>query len=271
MVHRPLRAVPLPEATASIYTSWLGELTEQLADPACDRNRLCRDTLMALYYPSLGNWNDLIADPGIPVATRAALLALDPRHITLEPEYYHEIDPERYARVKPLLWLWQSFDRSPLGGGNVELAVQFRRVLADHVFARCGANFKCFQFVEFSFGYNMHVADNVVVHRHVLLDDRAAITIGDRASIADFANVYTHSHSIVDQQDVTSTPVDIGPGARITYHATVLAGASIGEQGMLGAMGVATRPVRPWHVNLGIPAVPKMVKPDAPPEARDPA
>ena len=270
MVHRPLRTVVLPEAAASVYTAWLGELAEQLADPGCDRDVLCRETLMALTYPHLGNWGDLVADPKIPAPTRAALLALDPRNVTLEPEFYHEVDAERYARVKPLLWLWQTFDRSPLGGGNVDVAVRFRRILAQHVFARCGARFKCFQFVEFSFGYNMHVGDNVVVHRNVLLDDRAAITMGDRSSIADYANVYTHSHSIVDQQDVTSIPVEIGPGARITYHATVLAGASIGEQAMLGAMGLATRPVRPWHVNLGIPAVPRMVKPDAPPEAREP-
>ena len=41
-----------------------------------------------------------------PATTRAALLGLDPRNITLEPEYYADVDQERYARVKPLLWLW---------------------------------------------------------------------------------------------------------------------------------------------------------------------
>lgn len=269
MVHRPLRSIPLPDAAERVLDAWLGELGERLSDPGCDRALLCRETLQAIYYPGLGAWDDLVADPGTPLATRAALLALDPRHVTLEPEYYADVDAARYAQVKPLLWLWQQFDRSPLGGGNVDLGVRFRRVLAQHVFAHCGKNFKCFQFVEFSFGYNIHAGDNVVIHRHVLLDDRARITLGDRCSIADYANVYTHSHSITDQQDVTSIPLEIGPGARITYHATVLAGASIGEQGMLGAMAVATRPVRPWHLNLGIPAVPKIIKPDAPPEARD--
>jgi acetyltransferase-like isoleucine patch superfamily enzyme len=269
MVHRPLRTIALPEQPMAVYDRWLAGLAEQLADPACDRDALCRDTLMDLLYPQAGTWADLVADPDVPLTSRAALLALDPRHVTLEPEYYHEVDAARYARVKPLLWLWQSFDRSPLGGGNVDIAVRFRRMLAEHVFARCGANFKCFQFVEFSFGYNMHVSDNVVVHRHVLLDDRAPITLRDKASIADYVNLYTHSHSIVDQQDVTSIPVEIGPGARITYHATVLAGASIGEQGMLGAMALATKPVRAWHLHFGIPAKPKVVKPNAPPEARN--
>jgi acetyltransferase-like isoleucine patch superfamily enzyme len=36
---------------------------------------------------------------------------------------------------------------------------------------------------------------------------------------------------------------------------------------MVGAMALATRDVRPWHVNLGIPAKAARVKPNAPPEA----
>ena len=132
--------------------------------------------------------------------TRAALLALDPRHVTLEPEYYHEIDPVRYARVKPLLWLWQSFDRSPLGGGNVDVGVRLRRILARHVFRSCGRNFKCFQFVEFSFGYNIEVGDDAVIHRHVLLDDRERIVLGESRLDSDYANVYTHSHDLVEPE-----------------------------------------------------------------------
>jgi acetyltransferase-like isoleucine patch superfamily enzyme len=269
MPKRPLRRLTLPATAARVFDPWLAELEDRLADPQCDRNRLCRETLFALYYPGLSDWEALVEDPATPLATRAALLALDPRNVTLEPEYYHENDHERYARVKPLLWLWQSFDRSPLGGGNVDLGVRFRRILARHVFHRCGKNFKCFQYVEFSFGYNMEVGDDVVVHRYVLLDDRAPITLGDRVSIADFANVYTHSHDLVDQEDVTSSPLSLGNGVRVTYHATVLEGAGIGEFGMLGALAVATKPIKPYHVHLGIPAVPKMIKPNAPPEVRE--
>ena len=63
----------------------------------------------------------------------------------------------------------------PAGGQNVWLGVELRRLLAKHIFKRCGENFKAFQYVEFSFGYNMEVGDNVVVHRNVLLDDRGGI------------------------------------------------------------------------------------------------
>jgi acetyltransferase-like isoleucine patch superfamily enzyme len=269
MAKRPLRRLTLPDPAGRVYDPWLESIEARLADPGCDRDRLCREILFELSYPGLSDWEGLVEDPGTPLATRAALLALDPRNITLEPEYYHENDPARYAPVKPLLWLWQSFDRSPLGGGNVDVGVRFRRILARHVFRRCGRNFKCFQYAEFSFGYNMEVGDDVVLHRYVLLDDRAPLVLGDRVSIADFANVYTHSHDLVDQEDVTSSPLHLGNGVRVTYHATVLEGASIGEYGMLGALAVATKPIRPYHVNLGIPAVPKMIKPNAPPEARD--
>jgi acetyltransferase-like isoleucine patch superfamily enzyme len=265
----PLRTLTLPHPAAETFDRWLGEIEERLADPACDRVRLCREILTDIYYPGLGDYDTIVQDPATPLATRAALLSLDPRHVTLEPEYYREVDPERYARVKPLLWLWQSFDRSPLGGGNVDLGVRFRRVLAPHVFARCGRNFKCFQFVEFSFGYNIEAGNDVVVHRHVLLDDRQRIVLGNRVSIADYANVYTHSHDLVDPELISSTPVVLGDGVRITYHATLLEGVEVGEHGMVGALAVATKRVRPYHVNLGIPAVPKMVKPNAPKDVVD--
>jgi acetyltransferase-like isoleucine patch superfamily enzyme len=144
------------------------------------------------------------------------------------------------------------------------LGVELRRVLARRIFKRCGENFKAFHNVEFSFGYNMEVGDNVVVHRNVLLDDRGGIVLGNNVSISDFANVYSHTHSIVDQKDVTNACTRIDDGVRITYHATVLAGVHVHEQGMVGAMAVATKDVRPYHVYVGIPAKSVRVKPNAP-------
>lgn len=267
MVLRPLRQVTPPPAAVRQNQEWLEALDAQLGAPGADWNRVARDTLAQLWYPDLEDPDARLADPDTPPATRAALLALDPANVTLEPEYYAEIDAERFARVKPLLWLWYGFDRSPVGGQNVDLGVRFRRLLAPRVFARCGRNFKCFQHVEFSFGYNLEVGDDVVVHRHVLLDDRGGITLGDRVSISDYANIYSHTHSIVDQKDVTDAPTVLEDDVRITYHATVLAGVRVGRNGMVGAAAVATKDVRPWHVNVGIPAKSVRVKPNAPPEA----
>ncbi len=265
---RPLRALPSSDLDA-LGASWIAGLQERLADPATDRALLCRQTLAELAFPDYAaQWEEAVADDGLPMATRLALLALDPRQITLEPEYYAECDVERFARVKPLLWLWYSFDRLPIGGQQVSLGVALRRMLAPHIFARVGRNFKCFQHVEVSFGYNLEVGDDVVVHRHVLLDDRGGIRLGDRVSISDYANIYSHTHSIVDQQDVTNLLTVLEPDVRITYHATVLAGTHVAHQGMVGAMALATKDVRPYHVNVGIPAKSIRVKPNAP-RARD--
>jgi acetyltransferase-like isoleucine patch superfamily enzyme len=267
MVLLPLRPVRLPKATEQFYDGWLADLDAQLSEPGADWHRLTRDLLFQLYYPGVKDYDELLQDPKTPDHTRVALLSLDPWNITLEPEYYADVDQERFARVKPLLWLWYSFDRSPVGGQNVHLGVGLRRALAPHIFARVGKNFKCFQYVELSFGYNLEVGDDVVIHRHVLLDDRGGITLGNRVSISDYANIYSHTHSIVDQKDVTNARTVLEDDVRITYHATVLAGVRVGHHAMVGALAVATKDVRPYHVNVGIPAKSIRVKPNAPPEA----
>ncbi|CAN5650836.1 acyltransferase [soil metagenome] len=257
----PLRPVEPAESAVSLYDEWLDQISTAL-ERGVDRWDLCRRTLTSLYYPQLAG-----TDPAtLPAEARVALAQMDARNVTLEPEYYAEIDTDRFQERKPLIWMWQMFDRSPLGG-NVHLGVRFRRLLAPFIFRRVGRNFKSFHFVEFSFGYNLEIGDDVVVHRNVLLDDRGGIVLGNRVSISDYANIYSHTHSIVDQLDVTNVRTVIGDGVRITYHATVLAGTRVGANAMVGAMALATRDVRPWHVNVGIPAKSVRVKPDAPPEA----
>jgi len=261
MVLRPLRQLVPSDESVELYDEWLGELETALAR-GDDRWELCRRTLTQLFYPGLAG-----VDPAtLPLTTRVALAHMDARNITLEPEYYAEVDVERFNERKPLIWMWQMFDRTPLGS-NIHIGTRFRRILAPYIFKRVGRNFKCFHYVEFSFGYNLEIGDDVVVHRNVLLDDRGGIVIGNRVSISDYANIYSHTHSIVDQVDVTNAKTVIGDGVRITYHATVLAGTQVGENSMIGALAVATRDVRPWHVNVGIPAKSVRVKPNAPPEA----
>ena len=256
MAFLPLRHVAAAPHADRAYERWLAGLNEAIADPSTDRNDLCRDILTELYYPGLRD-----ADPEeLPETVRIALLQTDPRNITLEAEYYADIDPDRYYRVKPLLWLWEMFDKSILGE-NVDLGVRFRRMLAKHIFKSCGANFKCFHFVKFSYGYNMEVGDGVVVHRHVLLDDRGGIRIGNGASIADYANIYSHTHALHDGRDVDNPLTIIGNNVRITYHATVLAGVHLHDNSMLGALGVATKDIASYDIALGIPAQPKLKKP----------
>jgi acetyltransferase-like isoleucine patch superfamily enzyme len=264
MAFRPLRQLPA-RPLAAVADEWIERIASALTDPACDRALLCRRTLTELMYPQYAtDWESAVRDASVPLGTRLSLASLDPRNVTLEPEYYAECDDAAFQRVKPLLWLWYSFDRTAVGGQNIDAGIRFRRVLAGHIFKRCGENFKAFQHVEFSFGYNIEAGDNVVIHRHVLLDDRGGIVLGNSVSVSDYANIYSHTHSIVEQRDVTDATTILEDGVRITYHATVLAGVHVGEQAMVGAMALATRDVRPYHVNVGIPAKGIRVKPNAP-------
>ena len=268
----PLRGVPLPAGTVHRYDRWLARLEDELADPGTDRDDFCRRVLEEVYFPGglpgterTGGASDLT------LGSRVLLDQLDPRNITLEPEYYIETDLERYYRVKPLIWLWEMFDKSLLGE-NVHLGVKFRRMLARRIFARCGKNFKAFHFVKFTFGYGIEVGDDVVVHRHVLLDDRGGIRIGNKVSISDYANVYSHSHHISEAREVTTPRTVIGDRVRVAYHATVLAGTTLAANSMVGAGALVTRDTEPDTVHVGIPAKAAKRKPKHGPRpaTRDP-
>ena len=251
MTYRELSAQALAE---NDFASFLAELERSLTDGRRDPNVVVQETLTQIYYG-----NSVVTTGDLPLAVRVVLHTFDPRNVTTEPEYYTDIDDERYASRKPFIWLWQMFDKSPLGQ-NAILGHRFRRMLAPHIFARVGKNFKCWQFVEWSFGYNLSFGDNVVIHRHVLLDDRGGIEIGNNVSISDYANVYSHTHDIYDIHKVYTPVTRIGDSVRLTYHATVLAGAQIGDSAMVGTGAVVTKDVEPKHIVLGIPAKTARVK-----------
>jgi acetyltransferase-like isoleucine patch superfamily enzyme len=245
MTYRQLSAQALAEKD---YDSFLTELEKSLTGGHFDPNDIVRDTLAQIYFGAAR-----IKQDELPVAARAAYHNFDPRNITTEPEYYSDIDAKLYLERKPMIWLWQMFDRSPLGQ-NALVGHRLRRMLAPLIFRSVGRDFKCWHFVEWSFGYNLTIGNNVVVHRHVLLDDRGGIDIGDDVSISDYVNIYSHNHDIYDINQIDTPRTKIGNGVRVTYHATVLAGARIGDRAMIGTGALVTRDVEPNHIVVGIPA-----------------
>jgi acetyltransferase-like isoleucine patch superfamily enzyme len=250
---------PTPEAEA-IYRRWIANLNEEFTRHQSFemRSEIVRDELYQIYLGRMhgGRVNNNLTSE---LATNVLTESFDPRNATLEPEYYGDIDAEKYALRKPLIWFWQMFDRSPLGL-NHWLGFKFRCMLGRHIFKHMGKGVKIFHNVEFTFGYNLTIEDNCTIHKNVMLDDRGEIILHANSSVSDYANIYSHTHNVNHQADVTNKPTEIGPGARITYHATVLAGANIGENAMLGALGLATKPVPPHVVSVGIPAKAKLEK-----------
>lgn len=259
MAFLPLRPVPIGADAQARYDAWIASLDRMLDDPELDRNDFCRQVLEEIYAP----WMTDGEGDGVHPVTRIVRDQFDPRNATTEPEYYRETDLERYYRVKPLIWLWEMFDRSPLGE-NAALGIPFRRILARRIFKRCGRNFKAFHQVKMTFGYNLEVGDDVVVHRHVLLDDRGGIVLGNGVSVSDYANVYSHTHDLVDGRIVFTPKTVLQDRVRVTYHATILAGTTVAHDSMVGANSTLTKDTEPFGVYVGSPA--KKIR-EKPPEA----
>jgi len=254
---------PSPTAEKA-FLSWIGQLDQEFLNRDSDhRSQVVRNALHEIY---LGR---PYAEPdnATPRAAEVLVNSFDPRNATLEPEYYGDVDAAKYAERKPLIWFWMMYDRSPLGL-NHWLGYRVRAMLARHIFKHCGENVKIFHGVEISYGYNLTVEDNCVIHKYAFLDDRGEIIIREGTSVSDYANVYSHAHDVNDGMIVTNQKTEIGPKARITYHATVLSGIRVGEHGLVGAMGVASKDVEPYQIVVGVPAKPVKVKPIAPPELR---
>jgi acetyltransferase-like isoleucine patch superfamily enzyme len=144
------------------------------------------------------------------------------------------------------------FDKSPLGE-NVHLGVRFRRVLAPHIFRRCGRNFKAFHFVKLSFGYNMDVGDDVVVHRHVLLDDRGGIGSARRVDRRLREHLQPHART-ARRRDVETPAVVIGAACASRTTRRSWPACTWQDDSMLGALAVATKDIASGDVALGIPA-----------------
>lgn len=229
----------------------VGDLAERLDDPGLDRNDTVRETLARTVHAR--TYEELAA------TSPMAAFALDPRNVTFEAEHYIATDPERFARVKPLLWLWKSLDLTPLGQ-SVRSGVKIRRMLAERIFRKAGKNLKIFQNVEVSVGYNIEAGDDVTIHRYAFVDDIGGVELHDGSSLSDWVNVYSHTHDILESPDVTLKRTVIGRGVRVAYHATVLAGTVLSDDSMLGALALATRDVEPHVVGLGIPAKPRVWK-----------
>ena len=252
------RHVSLPAEADEGVTAFIEEVDDRLSSDE-DTCSIVQDVLIDLYgdREAYERWQS-----GKPVsnAERVRLQGYDPCNATLESEYYAEKDEEKFERSKHLQWLWRQFDATPMAD-NIEFALRFRRMLADHLFDECGDDCRFFKGITFTYGHNITVGDNTVVHDDVHLDDRGKLTVGDRVSISDGAHVYSHDHDIVDQTAVRNYHTIIEDDARVTYDSMVRAGNKVGRNAVVGARGVVQHDVPAHHIAVGMPAESVKIKP----------
>ena len=257
------RHVSLPEEAEAGLSEFLRTVDDRLAAAGPDAEEstceVVQDVLVDLYgdREAYERWQ---AGKDVSPAERVRLQGYDPCNTTLEAEYYAEKDETRFERSKHLQWLWRQFDATPMAD-NIDFALRFRGMLAEHLFEEAGDGLRIFKGVTFSYGHNISVGDNTVIHDDVHLDDRGKLTIGDRVSISDDAHVYSHDHDVVDQTEVRNYHTIIEDDARVTYDAMVTAGVRVGENSLVGARATVTGDVPAHHVVVGQPAKSVRVKP----------
>jgi acetyltransferase-like isoleucine patch superfamily enzyme len=247
------RHVSLPADAEAGLEAFIEEVDARLASEE-DTCRVVEDVLIDLFgdREAYERWQ---SGGDVSPAERVRLQGYDPCNATLESEYYAEVEtmPEQYEQSKYLQWLWRQFDATPMAD-NIAFALRFRRMLAKHLFAECGEDCRFFKGITFTYGHNIPVGDNVVIHDDVHLDDRGQLTIGDHVSISDDAHLYSHDHDVVDQTDVDNFHTVVEDDVRITYDAMVRAGVRVGENAVLAAKSVAQRDIPAHHIAAGSPA-----------------
>jgi maltose O-acetyltransferase len=250
--------VSLPEEAERNVRSFIDEVDERLSSEE-DTCKVVRDVLIDLYgdREAYERWQ---SGEDVSAAERVRLQGYDPCNATLESEYYAEKDEGRFTRAKYLQWLWRQFDATPMAD-NIHFALRFRQMLAKHLFEECGDDCRFFKGITFTYGYNISVGDNTVIHDDVHLDDRGKLTIGDRVSISDNAHIYSHDHDVVDQTEVENFHTVVEDDARVTYDSMVRAGCRIGENSVVGARAAVQGDVPDHHIVVGIPAKSVKVKP----------
>ncbi|WP_284030331.1 acyltransferase [Halobaculum lipolyticum] len=252
------RHVSLPTEADEGITAFIDQVDDRLSSSE-DTCEVVRDTLVDLFgdRDAYERWQ---AGADVTPAERVRLKGYDPCNATLESEYYAEKDEERYTRSKHLQWLWRQFDATPMAD-NIDFALRFRQMLAKHLFAEAGDNLRLFKGISFTYGHNIEVGDNTVIHDDVHLDDRGKLTIGDRVSVSDSAHIYSHDHDVNDQTAVENYHTIVDDDARVTYDSMVRAGCRIGKNAVVGAKSTVQGDVPDHHIVAGSPARDIRVKP----------
>lgn len=152
-----------------------------------------------------------------------------------------------------LHFLWDAFEKLPMSLSE-SFAIPFRRLIALHLFKRCGKNFISERNVVFNFGQNLEVGDDVFLNAGVYLDSKGGITLGNFVCLTEDVKIFTHTHSESDHAIRTYHPVVIKDFAKIYTRSIILPGVTVGEQAIVASDSMVHHDVPPNAVVAGIPA-----------------
>jgi acetyltransferase-like isoleucine patch superfamily enzyme len=99
------------------------------------------------------------------------------------------------------------------------------------------------------------IGDNCVVGVQVLIDFSGGIEVGAGTEFSEQVIVYTHDHAHHDFSIIAAKPLSIGSHVRFGARSIVLPSVGeIGDNSIIGAGAVVTKPVPPRVLVVGNPA-----------------
>ncbi|MCX5805144.1 MAG: acyltransferase [Proteobacteria bacterium] len=152
-----------------------------------------------------------------------------------------------------LHFLWDALDKLPICL-FVNFAMLLRRLIAEHLFKKCGIGFISEENFRFNFGQNIEVGDFVFINRGVFIDSKGGVNIGNQVCLTEDVRIFTHTHSESSHIIREYSPVVIKDYAKIYTGAVILPGVTIGEQAIVAARSIVAEDVPPNMVVAGSPA-----------------
>jgi len=162
-------------------------------------------------------------------------------------------EPPITSRQRYLHFLWDVLDKLPICL-FVNFAMLFRRLIAEHLFKKCGIGFISEENFRFNFGQNIEVGDFVFFNRGVFVDSKGGVIIGNQVCLTEDVKIFTHTHSESSHIIREYNPVVINDYAKIYTGAIILPGVTIGEQAIVAANSIVSQDVPPNMVVAGSPA-----------------
>ena len=160
------------------------------------------------------------------------------------PEFF-----EKLVETRELLWKFKNLRPSLL---------EEQRDIIRRLFGSCGKNFVINQPFRCDYGCNIHIGENFIGNFNLTILDEARVTIGDNAFIGPNVSIFTPCHPLDaparNRNIQWAKPVTIGNSVWIGGDTTILPGVTIGDNVVIGAGSVVTRPIPDNVVAAGNPA-----------------
>jgi len=137
---------------------------------------------------------------------------------------------------------------------DIDFGYKLKNSLLD--FGSIGDNCIIRNGIQYRYGQNIYLRNNVFINYNCLFLDSDMILIDKNVSIGPEVHIYTIDHEKKQDNTLSSliSPVYVGKNVWIGGNSTILPGVSIGENSIVGAGSLVNKDVEPNSLYVGVPA-----------------